>query len=163
VGIGSKWPHTVDGKMKLATALISVVIVFLCCWLYVYREVTVWPDEMPDRFVGKWKLVELHNDENSGIRAIRLSKKAISIFWVPREQDDGEWTTYPIQKISHTTTSSSSAGKYVIFYGEPTSQNLAEFRLQILYGAKQILHVARIGDTGWGEDRYFHDGEFVKD
>ena len=148
-------------KHKTWTAVLAIVVVAILIWLFCNRETTEWLDEVPHCFKGSWKLVEDYYSDNYGIRSIRLLAHVIVLDKV-LDENEKEARQFPIRKISITARKGSQAGSLIIFYGPADDETIAKRRLQIYFGSKQKITVQEIVPTGWGEDRWFDVGEFVK-
>jgi hypothetical protein len=149
-------------RHKARNALIATCVVAVIAWLVWNRETTEWFDTVPDRFIGKWILVQDLYDDGDGIRSIIISAKTIVLH---KAFDDGEQQvtdSFPVRKVSLTSTPGSDAGSMVILYEQPTGDTTEEGRWEIRFGTKQELVVQEIVPTGWGEDHWIDVGEFVK-
>lgn len=138
-------------KIGLGIGAVAILI-----WLYWSRETTEWFDEVPHRFRGTWNRLEDSEDLGDGMRSIRLSAKRIVL-------DEEVTRTFPIRKVSITSSRAFESGRVVVFYGPTSDYSIAKFRIEFLYvGTKQLIDVFEIVPTGWGEDHWFEVGEFAK-
>ena len=147
---------------RLTTVVATAGLAILVVLLYRNREITTWADEAPQWICGRWAIIEEQADSYSGIRKFDLQARRISF----QVLEDGVFTEpkqSPIRKVSITTSANSSETGYMtIFYGEPDDDTITVQRLRLSYGPKQIVRVWQIVPTGWGEDRFFRVGDFIK-
>ena len=141
-------------KFNLLGFIIVIFFLFGC-------EKVIWREEVPFRFHGEWYLIEDYFTGSYGINIIQISTSKIALTYI---QDDGntEIREFPIHKISFNNPLESESGEMVIFYGDLAEDTITRYRIQVLYGTKKKLIVYQILPTGWGEDRLFKVGEFVK-
>jgi len=143
------------------TAIITAVIIGIAFWLYTNRQITEWHDEVPNRFRGSWKLVEDYIDDDYGVRLIYISSNQIGTYSVLDENETRK-RNYPVRKVSATASKNSDHGSIIIFYGDADEDTITKNRMEISYGTKEMINVQEIVPTGWGDDRWFDMGDFVK-
>lgn len=94
-----------------------------------------------------------------GNRLVRLWSSFIVVGYL---DSDGAPSTrrYPVQRVSLTHNGDLDSGSMMIFYGRQNSEFIAENRLWIGYGRRDIVRVAEILATGTGADSYQSVGQF---
>ncbi len=144
------------------TILLAVVIGSALLWMYnCGGSTTVSRSTIPYRFHATWKLIEDISGEVSGVYKISLSARAV-VLEIRHLDEQPFQQRYTVQNVDYTTYKDSYGGSMVVAYVDPDDADKDPKRFEIWFGETEKLRVSEIVPTGWGEDRWFEVGEFVR-